>query len=676
MTEPKGNTEFTKEEMLKRYNRETAWKTSLSIASVLAAPITIPGKLLLNIGKTGINSATNFNNSLSDAQNFLTNNKLSDPDKFDVFWGRMFDEQNTNTKYFKDVTPGQKNSLKNYFDNPDKIQVKKLFLVNSMKKIPLDENLTKIFIAELFIKINELSSDPNANKSDIDTYEKCASILLNDAKPRKSKILEYYKNNGYVIISTVTDNIEKHDFLRFAEYIVNNSETTNASLPPSLTIDSQITDRSKNLNFLSAEYDNFFREVEVTNSMLTFSSVFGLASPVVSEVIAIFRLFVLIGVKETKYKELIYICSACLGFACTNINNILEMSKFYAAIANHSYGEEKAKVSKYKPSPTWNGNMGVLLKFLHFLVSQLDFTEKELGPAQFVFWLGFLNLCNFDDRIKLNKMFEYDDNACVYVQHRGNYYGKVSNIDRDGILQSTNTDLNRKCNTYKYLILRVLESKVIDLIHKVNKAENKGGFTKAEQGYLKYNEFKFLLHQIQAIPRISQTIRFGGGLKKHRTVANKQIMRYSKTSKKRFNANFTQKYTGGGIITWLNKGKDAEQKYREMLREYVISTGNMSLILGEYLIHYNEYNRLFPEGHKHSIRIVMDNYEKTLITHLVTLNFSKNVVSSVVQGVLSFININNNKDNEFVTSGEITQPSTPGSTPGSTPESDHDTDNT
>ena len=183
------------------------------------------------------------------------------------------------------------------------------------------------------------------------------------------------------------------------------------------------------------------------------------------------------------------------------------------------------------------------------------------------------------------------------------------------MLQSTDKNKNTKCNTYKYLILRVLESKVMGLIEKVDKPENGGGFTAIEKQYQNYKKFELLLKQIQEIPRIALIVRFGGGIKKRKTAANKQIIRYSKTSKNRFNSNFTQKYSGGGITTWV-KGKFGEQQYREMLREYVISTGNMSLILGEYLIHYNEYNRLFPETHEHNIRNVMREYEKLLTTNL------------------------------------------------------------
>jgi hypothetical protein len=367
------------------------------------------------------------------------------------------------------------------------------------------------------------------------------------------------------------------------------------------------------LKFLSQEYDKFFRKVEIFNTILTVMLPGASEFPVISTIVAVGRAVMCGGVKVFKDEELSYICSACLSFVTSHLENLYKIMSFYATSG--------------KPFPNAMGpTFTNCFKFLYFLICEIDFDgttifnfttlstgnsqAKDLGPNQFLFWHTLLSQFNFDTSKKSGVRFEYTDEFCVDTRD----YNK-RNLDF--------LDESTLCNNFNDIIMRRMERNVIDLIWL--KRKDKFQLLK-EKKYTKYSEFIQLLDKIYEIDRISKQVdsltpniiqrRINAARSMNNSVktsmtnlvnsvsnsssvsgknkttipqnAGKKTITNIRNVKKMKNTRKNKSIqSGGGWFSGLLRLGTPEQKYREMLREYVIMTGNMTLILAEYNLDYN-----------------------------------------------------------------------------------------
>jgi hypothetical protein len=365
------------------------------------------------------------------------------------------------------------------------------------------------------------------------------------------------------------------------------------------------------LQLLSTEFDQWNEKLEALNTYLlaitvaSASSVVGLpvAAPVAA--LCIFSRIISASVGQfLKADELSYICSACLGFTMANMGNFAKMLKFYTrddvkeAIANNTITQ----------NPTWNTHPEHLWKFLIFLVQQIDF-EAKLGPLQFMFWNAFLKLFDFSiDNPDINKPFRYLRKFCVYDEKKKTMFAFNSN--KMGLQDNT-----QFCNNYNDILMRVMEYKLLKLHKYYEQRDAYKGFTKKTVDSYRNDKYYFpgsfenfygtlsnIKKQIdgrnsseksdasqvvsdKTLGEIdtSKTHKTGGSKTIHRS---RQLKNKHKTQKR----NIKNDQTGGGLLNRTMVALFAPNKrYNEMLREYVIITGNTSVLLSEYVLHTNEF---------------------------------------------------------------------------------------
>jgi hypothetical protein len=452
-------------------------------------------------------------------------------------------------------------------ENPDYIE--KLTKHNSSFINNEIKNLKQKVLEEKTKLEEQKKVEDNAKSEVARTIADYINGLQTRSEESEKSLIEKSKDDIIKILTRLnTEDIEKF------KKEVKDGKTLLAKYKDLQSIQHSFGKTAKDFNFLSVEYDKFFSNNEIANSFYTVISpcnqvpFFGLAT-------SFTRIFQLGDVKMMKTQELYYICSACLAFTSLNSVNIKKMLVYFS---EHGI--------KTELTPIFNLTQTNCYKFFYFLIQQINFDSVDLGMNQYNFWNGFINMFDFDENSNSLTKFKYSFKGCVS--------GDIVE-DGNGIMKGS--DL---CNSYNDIIVRTAEENVVKMICNVITARYHP--TK----YLNYDAFKINLLTIYKknerirgkVDKIlhkdsnGKKLEFGG--RNRKTLNNKKIKnitkrRHTKYSKGGANSitgwvtgvGFVSKYLLGNSKT-LKPLLDPEQKYREMLREYVIISGNMTLLLSEF----------------------------------------------------------------------------------------------
>lgn len=377
-----------------------------------------------------------------------------------------------------------------------------------------------------------------------------------------------------------------------------------AYLAPFDTIQFKTGRTEADKKFLSDEYDKTFRQLEMIDTYSTMFVVGGLSTigaPPITGVITcicvIARCATFIKGRYTKNRELSYICSACFGFVTMLMTNVKEMLMFYS-IADQQIITQLA----IRASPVWTVVQENLYKFLFFLIETIDFSSSNLGAKQYLFWNGLLSQVDLTRDPTSTKVFKYSRSYCTATENPNK--------------------TNQICDNYNDMVMRVLEDKLLAVIAKKDRTyfDDVPESVILPRDIAQESTFKYYLKQLrysqnhssqqvfEPESRLKQSnsshISLSGLLASPRLGGGKRFL--TKKNQKKHNRLTKKKHYGGGIIKGGGRLGDfyrrmkninvtsaftnpVNQLYREMLREYVIMTGNVSLIMTEYTLHYNKY---------------------------------------------------------------------------------------
>lgn len=385
-------------------------------------------------------------------------------------------------------------------------------------------------------------------------------------------------------------NVSKYDLPEFLKTVMSLSE------PPKDVKYKMV----QNANLLSYEFDKYNEELEAINTYLTFIGIASATSFVGSPValvmvpICLVSRFVTLAIGQfIKAGELSYICSACLSFTTANMSNFAEMLEFYGK----SEVNEFLTSNKVNKNPMWNTHPEHLWKFLLFLVQHIDF-EADLGPMQFNFWNAFLN--NFDFNIEnpdTSKPFRYFRKFCAYDKSKA--MGAMFNSNNLGFQKDSTY-----CNNYNDILMRIVEEKLLSLIKYYEK--NYRHFTSKDGSYYvklptknvgSFAEFFEKLRSIKSIiekrtpSQKTFSSRLFGTLGRRQVAGGKTVYKspHLRNIKKTQRQGLKMVQHGGIIGNWRVALYAPNKRYAEMLREYVIITGNTSVLLSEYVLHTNKF---------------------------------------------------------------------------------------
>ena len=366
--------------------------------------------------------------------------------------------------------------------------------------------------------------------------------------------------------------------------------------------------KSTELNVLSNEYDAGFRALENCNLFFIAIGAIGAATAAAGVTVAtggagIIPILIFVAFTPTigrcaqlfpaqwyKSSELQYICSACLSMVTNMQEDLIKLKKFYQIVtdleksnkdlipAPHKFDEYKQPVGLYTPVER------NLYKFMFLLLDAIDFnnSKEELGVLQYSFIIGLFNYCDFEhpryilvngtpeltsvektSRATGEFKFRYTYPNCIF--NPNSTHTKENEGFRDYNIKQKlyeNTDYAKSCNNYNDVIVRMLHDKFLKartILQKIVKMLN--------EGTLK-------------IPNANSDI-INTFLAKY----NQSLTDKSSSFERRFLKKVTSTLIGSPT-----------QKYREMLREYVIMTGNWSMIISKYSVQYNEFILLVGEN--------------------------------------------------------------------------------
>jgi len=367
----------------------------------------------------------------------------------------------------------------------------------------------------------------------------------------------------------------------------------------------------KDFRFLSTEYDSAFRAIETIDSFTAALAV-GTATTLVGAPIALpiacvcilSRCMTFIGGKYMKNRELSYLCSACFGYIFNIMNNVKSMLEFYDVLEDmkdNNFGISKNPV-------TWNVVQENLYKFLFYLIEQVDFSLENLGEKQYPFFNALFMRMDFSRNGKSKSpmvIFKYSTPDCAPdnapIENSSGIINWAKTQISKRLKPSTHMLLkaiahnNVLCTNYNDIIIRFLELKIKTLLQnpKIKRkiAELPENANVELPTDFEKNFFIRLKDFEQEIGSDTVVSLSGGGRKtKARSLPSNRIT-------KKF-SHFNEMQMGGGPFNKIGgffkeiyaaTFKPVNQLYREMLREYVIMTGNFSLLISDYLVHYNKY---------------------------------------------------------------------------------------
>ena len=337
---------------------------------------------------------------------------------------------------------------------------------------------------------------------------------------------------------------------------------------------------SGDFNLLSDEYDKWFTSLEIASSALMglalvggigTSVVFtgGIALiPIVGTIAStgsFARCMMYFPGQALKDKELQYISMACLGMITNIMSDLQQMIIFYS-VSNIKPPESLITVI------TQN-----LYKYLMILLKNIDFdnmlnTIKQIADKQDISnedrnTLKYMNafFSNFDFKKYYihnndNNNNDNDDNALF------RYSQNSCNLDKIGHVHVRQEQIfsAKSCNNYNDTIMRFVEKKIANAKHRVYGE----------------NDIKTKLESLNTKLESLNQKKTPSDIINIKSIINAFIIVTSKVQ--------SFKKIVSDAIFKVQKQLSSSQQYRVMLREYVIMSGNFSMLVSRYNLDFNK----------------------------------------------------------------------------------------
>ena len=405
-----------------------------------------------------------------------------------------------------------------------------------------------------------------------------------------------------------------------------NTNTTNKL--NSLGITSYSHKESKTITELNPS-DSVNKRNERLTGALTLAAAAGAMVPFAGQFFTLARVALLGINKYQKDKELSYLSSDCLSYISNITKDIAVMNAFYM----NKIVKEKQIVRNTTLYDILQKNV---FKFLYFLIDNINFTADNLEAVQYSFWVSFLKQIDFSDKnygepLSPNS-YRYSCAECITDELRkllqdpgSNDYQKVINLNtnKDSFFltqvskipsRRPKTEISSvfcdeemliKCRNNNDIIMRLIEYNMYKLIKTTYKnrfaSYKKFKLYKGSEKYLfdpifDFNESAGDMTKVKDSVRTDESddgevtiyLNFLFELKRIITDLKYQVPKSEPSSMSRF-------ASASGINSIVAVGSayvgTALTRYNEMLREYIIMTGNFGTITSRYAIDYNSLSQ-------------------------------------------------------------------------------------
>jgi len=387
--------------------------------------------------------------------------------------------------------------------------------------------------------------------------------------------------------------------------------------------------------------DSVNKRNERLTGALTLAAAAGALVPFAGQFFTLARVALLGINKYQKDKELSYLSSDCLSYISNITKDIAVMNAFYS----NDIVKEKNIVRNATLYDILQKNV---FKFLYFLIDNINFTADNLGAVQYSFWVSFLKQIDFSDKnygkFLSPNSYRYSCAECITDELRkllqdpgSNDYQKVINLNtnKDSFLTRSSKVLSRrpkteissvfcdeemliKCRNNNDIIMRLIEYNMYKLI-KTTYKNRLASYKKFKLLQGKENSLFDYIFDLSEQPRdinkvkesvmpneaeadggeVSIYLDFLFELKRIMTELNYQVPKSDPSRMSRF-ASASASASGINSIVAVGSAYvgTALTRYNEMLREYIIMTGNFGTITSRYAIDYNSLSSLSLEEKK------------------------------------------------------------------------------
>lgn len=382
--------------------------------------------------------------------------------------------------------------------------------------------------------------------------------------------------------------------------------------------------------------DSVNKRNERLTGALTLAAAAGALVPFAGQFFTLARVALLGINKYQKDKELSYLSSDCLSYISNITKDIAVMNAFY------SNDIVKAK-NIVRNATLYDILQKNVFKFLYFLIDNINFTADNLGAVQYSFWVSFLKQIDFSDKNYGNFLspnsYRYSCAECITAELRkllqdpgSNDYQKVINLNtnKDSFLTRSSKVLSRRpkteissvfcdeemlinCRNNNDIIMRLIEYNMYKLIKTTYKnrlaSYKKFKLFKGSEDHLFAPIFDLNDKQPRDINEVKESVMseeadkgevsiyldFLFELKRIMTELNYQVPKSDPS-----NMSYVASVSGINSIVAVGSSYvgTALTRYNEMLREYIIMTGNFGTITSRYAIDYNSLSSLSLEEKK------------------------------------------------------------------------------
>lgn len=381
--------------------------------------------------------------------------------------------------------------------------------------------------------------------------------------------------------------------------------------------------------------DSVNKRNERLTGALTLAAAAGALVPFAGQFFTLARVALLGINKYQKDKELSYLSSDCLSYISNITKDIAVMNAFY------SNDIVKAK-QIIRNATLYDILQKNVFKFLYFLIDNINFAADNLGAVQYSFWVSFLKQIDFSNKNYGNFLspnsYRYSCAECITDELRkllqdpgSNDYQKVINLNtnKDSFLTRSSKVLSRrpkteissvfcdeemliKCRNNNDIIMRLIEYNMYKLIKTTYKnrvaSYKKFKLYEGSESYL-FDPIFNLNEKLDDINEVKKSVMtneadegevsiyldFLFELKRIMTELNYQVPKSEPS-------NMSRAASLSGINSIVAVGSSyvgtALTRYNEMLREYIIMTGNFGTITSRYAIDYNSLSSLSLEEKK------------------------------------------------------------------------------
>jgi hypothetical protein len=382
--------------------------------------------------------------------------------------------------------------------------------------------------------------------------------------------------------------------------------------------------------------DSINKRNEHLTGALTLAAAAGALVPFAGQFFTLARVTLLGINKYQKDKELSYLSSDCLSYISNITKDIAVMNAFY------SNDIVKAK-NIVRNATLYDILQKNVFKFLYFLIDNINFEADDLGAVQYSFWVSFLQQIDFSDEkygeFLSPNSYRYSCAECIpdelrkLLQDPGNNdYQKVINLNtnKDSFLTRSSKVLSKRpkteissvfcdeemlinCRNNNDIIMRLIEYNMYKLIKTTYKnrfaSYKKFKLYEGSENYLFDPIFDLNNKQPRDINKVKDSVMskeadegevtiyldFLFELKRIITDLKYQVPKSDPSRMSRI-------ASASGINSIVAVGSayvgTALTRYNEMLREYIIMTGNFGTITSRYAIDYNSLSSLSLEEKK------------------------------------------------------------------------------